>query len=434
LDSANLQRCGFPVTYRAAVAENQPIVWVTHEQNRMRKPATFREYEARLREFMLRHSESRIPRTNPPLDEAASEFNELALALFSLQFEQVPPYRQFCQARRKAPGKVTSWQEIPALPAIAFKEFDVSSLPEEQRQVVFHSSGTTEQRPSRHFHNSESLELYEASLAPWFQSHLLPDRHDSPMGHHSQNSQVSSHRLGLVILTPSPALAPHSSLVHMFETVRRESGSMNSRFTGTVNESGAWGLDLEATSSAFLDLIRAHRPIVLLSTAYSLVQWLDHIRENNLSCQLPPGSRVLETGGYKGRSRELPKVELHRLITQHLGIPENNIVCEYGMSELSSQAYDRIAGRTAPPFKADASEGGPVFQFPPWARAQVISPESGCPVAEGEMGLIRVFDLANVRSVLAIQTEDLGIRRRCGFDLAGRALVAEPRGCSLMSN
>ena len=72
-----------------------------------------------------------------------------------------------------------------------------------------------------------------------------------------------------------------------------------------------------------------------------------------------------------------------------------------------------------------------IFHFPPWVRAQVISPETGREVGEGETGLIRVFDLANVYSVMAIQTEDLGVRRGNGFDLLGRAAMAEPRGCSL---
>ncbi|MGZ4974688.1 MAG: acyl-protein synthetase, partial [Limisphaerales bacterium] len=94
------------------------------------------------------------------------------------------------------------------------------------------------------------------------------------------------------------------------------------------------------------------------------------------------------------------------------------IISEYGMSELSSQAYDNPDH---------------VFRFPPWARAQIISPETGKEVAAGETGLIRIFDLANVYSVLAIQTEDLAVCRDGGFALLGRAAEAEPRGCSLMA-
>jgi hypothetical protein len=111
-------------------------------------------------------------------------------------------------------------------------------------------------------------------------------------------------------------------------------------------------------------------------------------------------------------------MELHALIKERLGVPPENIVGEYGMSELSSQAYATASGR---------------FQFPPWARVQIISPETSREVGEDETGLIRVFDLANVFSVAAIQTEDLGIRCGDGFELIGRAQLAEPRGCSLMT-
>jgi len=153
---------------------------------------------------------------------------------------------------------------------------------------------------------------------------------------------------------------------------------------------------------------------------------------------LPPGSRVMETGGYKNRSRSLPKAELHALITDRLGIPRENIVCEYGMCELSSQAYDNVdRGFGLEALGDNAARPKPtaprLFRFPPWARGQIISPEIGREVAEGETGLIRVTDLANVFSVAAIQTEDLGVRRGDGFELLGRAQLAEPRGCSRMA-
>jgi hypothetical protein len=145
----------------------------------------------------------------------------------------------------------------------------------------------------------------------------------------------------------------------------------------------------------------------------------------------------METGGYKNRSRSLPKMELHALITERLGVPPENIVCEYGMSELSSQAYTVTSDEWQVTGEAASScHLSPVtchFRFPPWARVQLISPETGHEVADGETGLIRIFDLANVFSVIAVQTEDLGIRRGDGFEVIGRAQMAEPRGCSLMS-
>jgi len=139
---------------------------------------------------------------------------------------------------------------------------------------------------------------------------------------------------------------------------------------------------------------------------------------------------VMETGGYKGRSRELPKAELHALLRTCLGLPPEAIVCEYGMSEISSQAYDQVTSDKSPSF---ASTDSQAFHFPHWCRALVISPESGREVGEGETGLLRLFDLANVRSVLAIQTEDLAVRCGDGFMLLGRARQAEARGCSLLA-
>ncbi len=96
------------------------------------------------------------------------------------------------------------------------------------------------------------------------------------------------------------------------------------------------------------------------------------------------------------------------------------------MSELSSQAYDCIAGSSS------AKPENRVFSFPPWARVQIISPETGAEVEVGQTGLIRVTDLANAYSVMAVQTEDLGVRHAAGFELMGRTPVAESRGCSLM--
>jgi hypothetical protein len=179
-----------------------------------------------------------------------------------------------------------------------------------------------------------------------------------------------------------------------------------------------------------------------LGTAFSFVHLLDGLADSGRRIKLPPGSRALETGGYKGRSRILSKAELHGLMENVLGIPRTHIVCEYGMSELSSQAYDAVCGGRSISMPRDCANsdrdvrtglGSRPFVFPPWTRVQVISPETGAEVAEGETGLIRIFDLANVYSVMAIQTEDLGIRHGHTFELVGRRQEADARGCSLMS-
>jgi hypothetical protein len=361
-------------------------------------------FAARLRGFI--RASLRVPAGGLP------SFDQLALELFALQFKHNGPYRRLCEARDAGPDAVADWTGIPAVPTSAFKEFELSCLPVAERTTVFHSSGTTGQRLSRHFHNAASLALYEASLLQWFEAHV-----PLPMA----NSQW-------IMLTPPPAQAPHSSLVHMFEAIRRQTGSGLSTFVGTVVEDGAWALDLEAALESLTAVSASGQPLLMLGTAFSFLHLLDHLSEHDLRFRLPPGSLAMETGGYKGRSRSLPKAALHALISQRLGISPDHIVCEYGMSELSSQAYDCAVLPSR--ITRHASR---IFRFPPWVRVQIVSPETGREVGEGETGLIRLFDLANVYSVMAIQTEDLGTRRGDGFALTGRAVLAEPRGCSLMA-
>jgi hypothetical protein len=232
----------------------------------------------------------------------------------------------------------------------------------------------------------------------------------------------------MLFLTPGPEAAPHSSLVHMFETFQREWGTGASRFAGHIDSAGHWRVAVEPITTA-LSLARSTgQPIAVLGTAFLFLDLVDQLAPNHFRITLPPGSWLLETGGYKGRSRALPKPELYRQLTDFLGVPPAFIVSEYGMCELSSQAYDHSPGQPEP-----EDEPGRAFRFPPWARALIINPNTNAPAAPGETGLLRLFDLANVRSIMAIQTEDLAREHDNGFFLLGRAITTESRGCSLSS-
>jgi hypothetical protein len=357
-------------------------------------------------------------------------FGDLALRLYELQCELNQPYRSLCFAGNRAGNpKPQNWKGIPAVPTSAFKDMELSCLPTKDRNTVFHSSGTTKHRPSRHFHNDESLAVYEESLLASLGNRLQIER-----------------RIPIISLTPSTEAAPHSSLVYMFETLRRTFGSEHSAFVGKIGEDGGWTLNVEAAVEALRQAAQMQQPIVILGTAFLYVHLLDYLTDRKINLQLPVGTMAMETGGYKGRSRAVPKQELHSSIAELLGILEPNIICEYGMSELSSQAYDYVPHQFCRSRRKEAqtallqkdhslltSAATRLFHFPPWARVQIISPETGREVNQGETGLIRVFDLANVFSVMAIQTEDLGIRRGDGFELVGRASLAEARGCSLMA-
>ena len=366
--------------------------------NKHRLNKELSNYATRLRELICQHE---FFVGDQPLH---GQFDALALELFALQFAHNAAYRKICEARQLTPQNVQHWKQIPAVPTSAFKELELTSIPAEERTAVFYSSGTTEQKPSRHFHCAESLAVYEASLWKWFQIRF-------------------NNRTEFLFLTPNAKQAPHSSLVHMFDTVRQKYGLLESAFLANLGVDGSWVLDFESVLKHLELACSAGKPVELLGTAFSFVHLVDYLAEKNQLFQLPEGSRVMETGGYKNRSRTMLKAELHALIKKFLGV--KTILCEYGMSELSSQAYDsEVSGQKS---------GVRSFHFPPWARVQIISPETGKEVADGETGLIRIFDLANVFSVAPIQIEDLGVRCGDGFELIGRAQLAEPRGCSLMT-
>ena len=326
------------------------------------------------------------------------DFNEHACALFRLQSKRVLPLRKLCEAKKIVPEEITNWQGIPTLPADSFGEFEIISLRPDDRTAVFHSSGTTGANTSKHWHNDESLSIYEASLKSSFQIHMIPEAIWSG---------------DCLSLTPSNVEAPHSSLAYMAENIT----CLNVQFAG-INSNDGWRVDVEIANSACTNAVEQQRPIIIIGPAFSFVHWLDELPDK---FHLPSGSRVMETGGYKGRSRKIPKAELHAMISNNLGVSADWIVCEYGMCELGSQAYDTIAG----------SGLERRFRFPCWARAQIVNADTGVGVNEGEAGLLRIIDLTNVRSVVGVQTQDLAIRRGDGFELIGRVTQANPRGCSL---
>ncbi|MBI3878263.1 MAG: hypothetical protein HY300_20260 [Verrucomicrobia bacterium] len=382
----------------------------------------FSAFISRLREFIRRCARD------------DHEFGALALELFRLQFFHNESYRTFCRARRIEQESVKCWQQIPAVPTSAFKELELTSLPADKSTTVFHSSGTTGQERSRHFHNTESLALYEASLLPWFQRHMLP-----------MEGAVVQDRWPMLSLLPEREAIPDSSLAHMFATVSQAFSTKNLRYSGGRRVRDAWMIDSKRTIKWLRKATKKgayyHRPVLVFGTAFSFVQFCDEEFaqqkagnfESTMGLSLPAGSRVLETGGYKGRSREVSKSELREMIAYTFSVRQSHIISEYGMSELSSQAYDRVVRPEVISPPRTLRDIPRCFHFPPWARVQIISPETGCEVAEGETGLLRVFDLANVRSVLAVQTEDLAVRRGDGFELVGRGARAAPRGCSLMT-
>jgi hypothetical protein len=335
-------------------------------------------------------------------DDAA--FTKLALHLFVYQYERNVPYRRFCDGRGVTPDAATSWRDIPTAPAAAFKRFALSGAPEadctpERGGRVFHSSGTTGAETSRHFLDEAALGLYDFSLMCAYRRFVLSDK-----------EKFDKHTV--FALMPDPESAPHSSLSYML-------GSLTEGYGGGFFWGDGWQGRLSDALASTGDAV------TIFGTAFAWVHFFDSTTE---AFALPAGSRVVETGGFKGRSREVSRDELYALFTERLGVPPTHCVSEYGMSEMASQFYDstlrdHLNGITREPRKV----------APPWLKTRILDPVSGTDAAPGQPGLLAHYDLANLNSVLAIQTEDMGIAAPDGdgFTLLGRAPGAVLRGCSL---
>jgi acyl-CoA synthetase (AMP-forming)/AMP-acid ligase II len=345
----------------------------------------------------LKQQVSKIIR-NPNASE--EKFQQIALDLFSFQFKHNLPYQQFCKMRKRTPMTVRHWTQIPAVPISAFKEASLSTIPLEQAKAIFMTSGTT--RPEQKGKNVHlDLDVYDLSMTTQFKAFMLPDRN----------------RMRMVTLFPSENTLPNSSLAHYLSLALKEFGDVGSQcvFEGEH-------FDKEWLVTLLRGAEQSATPIFLLGATFSFIHFLDHCRENGLSFHLPEGSRLMDTGGIKKRSRDLSPEQFVQDISNLFDIPESLIGNMYGMTELSSQFYDTRMGETL--------LNRP--NIPPhWVRTRVVHPETMLDVEIGERGIIVHYDLANLYSVLAMMTEDVGIRMENGFVLLGRAEGAEARGCSL---
>lgn len=246
----------------------------------------------------------------------------------------------------------------------------------------------------------EASTLYDAALLASFDREMLWDRAG----------------LQYLNLVPDPAEVPGSSLGYMMRRICRERGRAGSGWY--VHQDT---LLLEALIGDMQGAARRDRAVCLAGTAFALVHLLEELDRKGLTVQLPAGSRIMETGGFKGRSRVLTRENLYERVSRSLDVPLQNIVAEYGMTELSSQYYDNAQSR---PSTRRVKSGAP------WVRT-LITRAGGRRSESGEPGALTHFDLANRSSVIAISTEDVGVATGDGFMLIGRESESELRGCSL---
>ncbi len=359
---------------------------------------------------------------------ADADFNALALAVFAYQYEALPAYHAFCQARGALPQRLRHWSEIPAVPAQAFKDVrlwcdgDATDTP----AALFRTSGTTAAgRSGEHYMSAAGLALYDASLVPTFRAFVLPEL-----------AAGARSELALLALGPAAAEAPHSSLWHMVDVAGR------ALFTAPARSFlPAAGLDVAGLVTALEACARAGQAACIVTTDLALDAFLDALAARGATVALPPGSRLVHTGGPKGRRTALEPGELLARAQAALGLLPSACVSEYGMTELASQFYtNEIHSRGA--------DRRGFHHGPPWIRASVMDVHTLEPLPPGGPGVLRFHDLANRGSAFVVQSEDFAVAAtddECAamgfaapppaglrpFRLLGRAQGSDARGCSL---
>tara|TARA_R110002012_G_scaffold70712_1_gene182014 strand:+ start:140299 stop:141273 length:975 start_codon:yes stop_codon:yes gene_type:complete len=313
--------------------------------------------------------------------ENAAEFQRLAIEVFRFQYENVRVYRNFCDFLNIKVSEVKTIEEIPFLPIQFFKSHKViaEKKPEE---TIFTSSGTTGSTTSKHY--VADLKLYETSFLKAFER-----QYGNPSN------------FVILALLPSYLEREGSSLIFMVDKLIELSNNPHNGF---------YLFEMDALTEKLDALEKNGQKTLLIGVSYAL---LDLIEKGKFQLK---NTIVMETGGMKGRRKEMIKEELHGILKKGFGVAK--IHSEYGMTELLSQAY---------------STGNGIFNCPPWMKILTRDTEDALSYTFGKTGGINVIDLANLNSCSFIATQDLGKTYPDGsFEILGRFDSSDIRGCNLM--
>jgi hypothetical protein len=310
------------------------------------------------------------------------EFEKIALKVFRFQFDNNIVYQEFCSLLKKNKENVKSLTEIPFLPIQFFKSHEVLSS-KDAIQATFTSSGTTGMQTSKHL--VTDISLYEGSYRNAF-SEFYGNIED----------------YCVLALLPSYLEREGSSLIHMVDDLIQSSNH---------KDSGFYLNNYEELIAKLVELDNSGQNVLLIGVTYAL---LDLIEMHQFRLK---NTIIMETGGMKGKRKEMIRKELHEILCQGFGVPV--IHSEYGMTELLSQAY---------------SLGNGIFECPNWMQILIRDTEDALfYVNEGKTGGINVIDLANINSCSFIATQDLGKKYpNHSFEVLGRFDNSDIRGCNLM--
>lgn len=314
--------------------------------------------------------------------QTTKEFHKTAMKIFRYQFEHNEVYQKYCLLLKKSPANVKHITEIPFLPIEFFKSKDILSTTN-PIQTTFTSSGTTGTITSKH--HVTDIAFYEASFRSAF-SKFYGNIED----------------YAVLALLPSYLERDGSSLIYMVNDLIE--GSNHS-------DSGFYLNNYQELANKLIQLDNEGQNVLLIGVTYALLDLIE-LQKFNLKNTI-----IMETGGMKGKRKEMIREELHNILAKGFGV--DKIHSEYGMTELLSQAY---------------SFGDGIFECPPWMDVMIRDTEDPLTLLnEGKTGGINVIDLANINSCSFIATQDLGKKyENFSFEVLGRFDNSDIRGCNLM--
>jgi acyl-CoA synthetase (AMP-forming)/AMP-acid ligase II len=358
--------------------------------------------------------------TSPEGPAPTAIFDQIACDIARFQLDTCAPFARLARARGVVGAALATEAEIPAVPTDVFKLTRVATHPPAEDVRVFRTSGTTVGRDQRGEHAFRDLATYRLGASLHGRRLLCPDG-------------ASPHDTMVCVLGPSPELVGDSSLGYMCGLFGEIFGSSTRYYLHDDR------LDRASFAADVATARETGARLLVLGTSFAFVHLLDDLRGERIV--LPADSRVMQTGGFKGKSRVVEAPELLAGMAQAFALDPRRIVSEYGMTELSSQAYETSLRDLL--LSAEANEKNTISDRyrqnrriqvpPPWMRVIAVDELALRPVPQGEVGLARIVDLANVDSAVVIQTQDRIRVAEDGvsFELLGRAVGAPPRGCSL---
>ena len=322
-------------------------------------------------------------------------FNEMALREFELQYHTIKPYREYCQKKGVSPESASRWDQIPAVPSLAFKKFILTSFPIDRAEHAYFTSGTTDpSMKGKIYRDKGAVELINAANGLLTKEYVFPD----------------VNKMKILLMTPSPEMAPNIGMTVGLERVRIQFSTLEGSYLISKR-----GLDVELLLKSLIEAERSGNPLALIGSTSGFIYFLKACEKEGLSFDLPKGSRICDGGGYMGQFGECPREEYLEKCQRILGVEEHFCINVLGMGEISTNFFDNVLKDYL-----NGNKGQRYKVIPPWTRTEVVDINNFQKLPKGETGLLKHYDLVNRAMVMAVQTDNLGYEIDEGFEIIGR--------------